>query len=100
VNRRRPYLAVLTVTVNLEAALSLKDKRMVVRSLKDGLRARFGATVAEVDGLDERRHGVVVAAALATSRADADTVLARLARDTERRFGGHDLSLAGEVAEL
>lgn len=97
---RRPFLALLTVTIRLDDAMSLKDKRMVVRSLKDGVRSRMGATVAEIDGWDEKRRAVVTAAILSNSRSGAEEVLARLEDDVERRFGDYDLELESEVVEL
>ena len=39
----------LTLELHIEAAQSLKDKRQVVRSLKDRLRASFNVSVAELD---------------------------------------------------
>jgi len=97
---KRPYLALLTVTIRLEGARSLKDKRMVVRSLKDVMRSRFGATVAEVDGLDEKTRAVITLAGLATERRRADALLAGFENHLERRFGDLDLTLEGRVVEL
>jgi uncharacterized protein YlxP (DUF503 family) len=42
-------IALLTLEVRIEAAHSLKDKRQVLRSLKDRLRAQFNVAVAELD---------------------------------------------------
>ena len=42
-------IAFLTLELRIEAAQSLKDKRQVVRSLKDRLRAGFNVAVAELD---------------------------------------------------
>jgi hypothetical protein len=42
-------IAFLTLELHIEAAQSLKDKRQVVRSLKDRLRAHFNVAVAELD---------------------------------------------------
>jgi uncharacterized protein YlxP (DUF503 family) len=39
----------LTIEVGIEAAHSLKDRRQVVRSLKDKLRHGFNVSVAEMD---------------------------------------------------
>ncbi|HUV86849.1 MAG TPA: DUF503 domain-containing protein [bacterium] len=97
---KRPYLALLTVTVRLEGTRSLKEKRMVVRSLKDVMRARFGAAVAEVDGLDDKTRAVVALAGLATARRRADALLAKFENHLERRFGDLDLTLEGRVVEL
>jgi uncharacterized protein YlxP (DUF503 family) len=45
-------IAFLTIEVRIEAAQSLKDKRQVLRSLKDGLRAHFNVAVSELDPSD------------------------------------------------
>ena len=42
-------IAFLTLELRIEAAQSLKDKRQVVRSLKDRLRAGFNISIAELD---------------------------------------------------
>jgi uncharacterized protein len=42
-------IAFLTIELHIEAAHSLKDKRQVVRSLKDRLRAHFNVSVAELE---------------------------------------------------
>ena len=42
-------IAFLTIELHIEAAHSLKDKRQVVRSLKDRLRASFNVSVAELE---------------------------------------------------
>src|SRR2546427_12368683 len=42
-------IAFLTLELRIEHAQSLKDKRQVVRSLKDRLRAHFNVAVAELD---------------------------------------------------
>ncbi len=42
-------IAYLTLELRIEAAHSLKDKRQVVRSLKDRLRSSFNVSVAELD---------------------------------------------------
>ena len=42
-------IASLTLEVRIEGAQSLKDRRQVVRSLKDKLRAGFNVSVAELE---------------------------------------------------
>lgn len=42
-------IAYLTLDLSIEHAQSLKDKRQVVRSIKDRLRASFNVAVAELD---------------------------------------------------
>jgi uncharacterized protein len=42
-------IGILTIELKIEGAQSLKDRRQVVRSLKDKLRAKFNVSVAEVE---------------------------------------------------
>ncbi len=42
-------IATLMLELRIEGARSLKDKRQVVRSLKDKLRANFNVSVSEMD---------------------------------------------------
>ena len=55
-------IAFLTLELRIEAAHSLKDKRQVVRSLKDKLRVSFNVAVAELEQTDlwQRATGGVV----------------------------------------
>ena len=45
-------IALLTLDIHIPHAQSLKDKRMVVRRLKDRLRSKFNVSVSEVDHQD------------------------------------------------
>jgi uncharacterized protein len=45
-------IALLTLDVHIPHAQSLKDKRMIVRRLKDRLRSKFNVAVSEVDHQD------------------------------------------------
>jgi uncharacterized protein YlxP (DUF503 family) len=47
------HIAVLYVDLFIGDSQSLKDKRMVIRSLKDRIRARYNVSVAELDGHDK-----------------------------------------------
>jgi uncharacterized protein YlxP (DUF503 family) len=42
-------IAYLTIELRIEGAHSLKDKRQVVRSIKDRLRNSFNISIAEID---------------------------------------------------
>lgn len=46
------YVCLIEARLHVEDSGSLKSKRKVVRSLKDSVRKRFGASVAEIDGHD------------------------------------------------
>jgi uncharacterized protein YlxP (DUF503 family) len=49
----------LRVRLLLREARTLKDKRQVVKSIKDRLRNGFNVSVAEVDALDNRQVAVL-----------------------------------------
>ena len=46
------FVGIVRIELHIPAATSLKDKRSVVRSLKDRIRQRVHAAVAEVDHQD------------------------------------------------
>jgi uncharacterized protein YlxP (DUF503 family) len=61
-------VAFLTLELRIEAAQSLKDKRQVLRSLKDRLRARFNVAVAELDSTDLWQRATVGVVSVSGSR--------------------------------
>jgi len=63
---------------------SLKEKRSVVKSLKDRLRQQFNVSVAEVDAHEYWQRAVLAAACVGTDRAYVNGVLDQLVRAVER----------------
>jgi uncharacterized protein len=61
-------IAFLTIELRMEAAHSLKDKRQVLRSLKDRLRASFNVSVAELDAADLWQRATVGVVSISGSR--------------------------------
>ena len=61
-------IAALTLHLRIEHAHSLKDRRQVVRSLKDKLRHSFNISVAELDEAVTWQSAVVGIAAISSSR--------------------------------
>ena len=70
-----PVIGVLTLEIHVEYSHSLKDKRHVVKSLKDRLRERFNVSVAEIDGLDSWQRSVVAAVTVSADRVRAEQVI-------------------------
>jgi uncharacterized protein YlxP (DUF503 family) len=66
------FVAILTVELHFPEASSLKGKRHFVRSAKDNLRNRFGASVAEVDHHDLWQRTTLTLACTARSAHDAE----------------------------
>lgn len=61
-------LATLTLQLRIEHAHSLKDRRQVVRSLKDKLRHGFNVSVAELDEAVTWQTAMIGVAAISASR--------------------------------
>ncbi len=55
-------VALLHLSVLIDDAMTLKDKRRVVKSFKDRLAAAHNVSVAEVDRLESIRQGVLAVA--------------------------------------
>ena len=62
-------VATLTLQLRIAHAQSLKDRRQVVRSLKDKLRHGFNVSVAELDEVATWQSAVIGIAAISGSRA-------------------------------
>jgi len=61
-------IASLTLEIRIEGAHSLKDKRQVVRSLKDKLRAHFNVSVAELEEIEVWQRATIGVVAISSSR--------------------------------
>jgi hypothetical protein len=61
-------IGTLTLELRIEHAQSLKDKRQVVRSLKDKLRHQFNVSVAELEETDLWQRATVGVVSISSSR--------------------------------
>ena len=52
-------VGVLDIQLRLHDTFSLKDKRRIIRSLKDRIANKFNVSIAEVDALDNSRYAVL-----------------------------------------
>ena len=68
------------------ASQSLKDKRSVLKSLKDRLHQRFNVSVAETAHQDLWQRAEITAAVVSTDRHHAESVL----READRLVAGAD----------
>jgi uncharacterized protein YlxP (DUF503 family) len=92
-----PTIGVLTLYIHVEDSHSLKEKRHVVKSLKDRLRAHFNVSVAEIDGLESWQHSVVAAVTVANDRVYATQILSAVETHAAGILGG---SLTGSSVDL
>jgi len=77
-------IAFLTLELSIEAAHSLKDKRQVVRSLTDRLRAHFNVAVAELDSTGLWNRATLGVVSLSDSRAYLDGLMKNVERQATR----------------
>jgi uncharacterized protein YlxP (DUF503 family) len=88
-------IAYLTLEIRIEGAHSLKDKRQVVRSVKDGLRAHFNVSVAEIDPSDAWQRATVGVVGISHSH----DYLEGLMRNVERHAVRTANNSGGEVID-
>ena len=77
-------VAVGEVQVHLPESRSLKDKRQVLKSLKERVRNRFNVSISEVDFTDLWQRSTVGIAVVSTETTHADDVLAKVVEFIER----------------
>src|SRR5437764_14794279 len=81
-------VGILRLTLHVQGASSLKDKRQVVRKVVDRLRSRFNVAVAEVGENDIWQRAVIGIAAVSNDHSFVNEILDKCARD------------AGNIAEI
>lgn len=82
-----PAIGVLTLELQISEAHSLKDKRQVVKSLKDRLRTKFNVAVAEISYQETWQHSAIAAVTVSGDRVHAEQVLQAVEREAESLLG-------------
>lgn len=85
----QPTIGVLTLELQIEHSHSLKDKRQVIRSLKDRLRAKFNVATAEIDHQDSWQRAVVGVVTLSGDRSHVQEVLQLVEREAANLLGAY-----------
>jgi hypothetical protein len=88
-------IAFLNLELRIEHAQSLKDKRQVVRSLKDRLRAAFNVSVAELDPSSLWNQATIGLVAVSHSRDYLDGLM----KNVERAATRHTNNLGAEIVD-
>ena len=78
---------VLTMELRIEHAHSLKEKRHVVKGLKERLRNKFNVSVSEIEDMDLHNSAVLAAAVVSPSRDFASKILDAVEREAEALVG-------------
>ena len=87
-------VAQLTLEVRIEHAQSLKDRRQVVRSLKDQLRQSFNISVAEMDEAHVWQSATIGIVAISHSRSYLHGLIDEVERAARRILNEHGAELA------
>jgi hypothetical protein len=77
----RPYdmtIGVLQLELNVTDAMSLKDKRRVIKSIKDRIAHAHNVSIAEVGALDEHRRSILGMAMVSNDSRHVEGALSKL----------------------
>ncbi len=80
-------IGLLTLEIYIPDAQSLKDKRQVLRSLKDKLRGHFNVAVAELDHQDLWQRSVVGVVSISNDDKHLEESMRAVADESERLLG-------------
>jgi hypothetical protein len=92
-------IALLTLELYIEAAQSIKDRRQVVRSLKDRLRTSFNISVAELDAAELWNRATIGVVAISNSRDYLDGLMKNVERAAARITNNHGAEIADSFVE-
>src|SRR2546427_5732391 len=93
-------IAFLTLELRIEHAQSLKDKRQVVRSLKDRLRAHFNVAVAELDSNGLWNRATLGVVSVSDSRDYLDGLMKNVERHALRIANNGGAEVADSFVEF
>lgn len=93
-------IAFLTLELHLEAAQSLKDRRQVVRSLKDKLRTSFNISIAELDGAELWNRATIGIVSISHSRSYLDGLIRNVESAATRIANNNGADIADSFVEF
>ena len=90
-------VGLLTLEIYIPDSRSLKDKRQVLRSLKERLRGRFNVAVAELDQQENAQRSQIGIVSISNNAGHLEQSLRVVLNEAERMLGrylaSHDLEL-------
>src|SRR5256886_5479685 len=90
-------VGLLTLELHIPDAQSLKDKRQVLRSLKDKLRRDFNVAVAELEHHDTWQRSVVGIVTISNEEKHLREVLQKVLDEADRILGSFLINQAVEI---
>jgi uncharacterized protein YlxP (DUF503 family) len=80
-------VGLLTLDLHIPEAQSLKDKRQVLRSLKDRLRGQFNVAVAELEHEDVWQRSVIGVVTISNEEQHVENTLQKVLAEADRILG-------------
>jgi len=87
----------LMLEIHIPGSQSLKDKRRVVRSIKDRLRHHHNVAVAEIDHQDTHQRTTLGVVSIATDRGQIEQLFQSIRLEVERNLPGDLLQAEVEI---
>ncbi len=78
----------MMLEIFIPASQSLKDKRRVVRGIKDRLRSRHNVAVSEIDYQDTHQRATLGIVTIATERTQIERLFESIRAEVERNLPG------------
>ena len=93
-------IAHLTIELRIEGAQSLKDKRQVVRSLKDKIRSNFNVSVAEMEETSLWQRATIGIVSISGSRDYLEGLFQNVEREANRIANNHGAEIVDSYLEF
>ncbi len=81
-------VGMMTLEIQFPYARSLKDKRAMLRKLRDRLRSRFNIAVAELDHQDVWQRATLGMVSISSSHRNLERILQQALSESEKTLGG------------
>lgn len=91
------YVGIARLTVLINDSHSLKEKRMVIRRIKDRVRERVGVVVNEVAELDKHQRAELGCAVVSGERQKALELIDEVVRVAQSASGGQVVAVARDA---
>ncbi len=93
-------IAYLTLELRIEGAHSLKDKRQVVRSMKDRLRNSFNVAVAEIEATDLWQRATLGVVSISDSRDYLEGLMRNVEREAAKLANNNGAELVDSFMDF
>ncbi|MEZ0324074.1 MAG: DUF503 domain-containing protein [Hydrogenothermaceae bacterium] len=87
----------LILEIYLPQAHSLKEKRMIIKSLKEKLRNKFNVSVSEVNNQDSWQSAVVAVVTVASDKKHLDRTLQSVINFLDENFPHLHINISQEI---